>query len=285
MGPGETSLKVYSGWWAFFIFLLLAFGSARPALALEPHKLLVVGSGDSQYLMVALGLEFQRLHPGLVVVVPPSVHTGGGIKAVLEGRAHLARISRPLLPHERVMGLRYCFFAKTPVVFAVHPSVKGVENLTSREIEDIYEGKIRNWKALGGPDHKIYVVQREPGDSCRTVLERDFPQLAKVPEGVAYTAFSTPEALMVIEAHAYTIGYLPLAVARAGNVRPLALDGVAPTLENLKRGSYKYAVPLGVAFTEPLTGEARLFLEFLSSPEARKVMRDFGALPTGGCGR
>ncbi len=265
--------------------LILVLISSLPAGAQMGHRLLVVGSGDSEYLMVALGLEFQKIHPDVVVVVPPSVHTGGGIKAVVEGKADLARISRPLLPHERVKGIRYCFFAKSPVVFVVHPTVKGVENITRKELVGIYQGRIRNWKVLGGPDHKIYVVQREPGDSCRTVLEKDFPELAKVPEGVAYTAFSTPEALTVIEAHGYTIGYLPMAMARAGNVKVLALNGVKPTLENVASGRYKYYVPLGVAYRDPLSPLARLFLKFLSSPRARRIIEDFGSLPTGGCGR
>ncbi len=274
-------------WWVgkwcllFWLFLFLVF----PVWARDSYRLLVVGSGDSEYLMVALGLEFQKLHPDIIVVVPPSVHTGGGIKAVTEGRADLARISRPLLPYEKRKGVKYCYFAKSPVVFAVHPTVRGVTNLDRKTLVAVYHGKIRNWKEVGGPDHKIYVVQREPGDSCRAVLEKYIPELGKVPEGVAYTAFSTPEALMVVEAHRYTIGYLPMAAARAGNVRVLAIDGVAPTLENVAQGKYKYYVPLGVAYKEPLSPKAKLFVEFLSSDRAKKIMGDFGSLPIEGCGR
>jgi len=282
IGRGKGSLWVVGGW--AFLFLAFFFFSFQ-SWARDSHRLLVVGSGDSEYLTVALGLEFQRLHPDIVVVVPPSIHTGGGIKAVMKGEAHLARISRPLLPHEKGKGIKYCFFAKTPVVFAVHPTVQGVTNLDKRTLVAIYHGKIRNWKELGGPDHKIYVVQREPGDSCRTVLERYVPDLGRVPEGVAYTAFSTPEALMVIEAHNYTIGYLPMAAARAGSVRVLALERVAPTLENLAQSRYKYYVLLGVAYKEPLSPKAKLFMEFLSSDRAKKIMRDFGSLPIEGCSR
>ena len=42
----------------------------------------------------------------------------------------------------------------------VHPSNK-VKQLTREQLEDIYTGKIKNWKEVGGDDAKIVAYSRE----------------------------------------------------------------------------------------------------------------------------
>ena len=47
------------------------------------------------------------------------------------------------------------------IVPVVHPSMK-INDITTEQLRDIYNGKIKSWKELGGPDRPVSVVSRTP---------------------------------------------------------------------------------------------------------------------------
>jgi len=162
---------------ALFIALLLTLwcpgggpGAAEPAPSLR-GKIVIPGTGDSQRLLRLLAYRYEVLHPGIRVVIPKSVGSGGGIKAVGEGKAEIGRVARPLKKREERYGLKYLRFAYSPVIFTVHPSVENVADLSPDQIVGIYSGRIASWSGVGGSSGKIYPVGREPGDSSRDVIE------------------------------------------------------------------------------------------------------------------
>ena len=125
------------------------------------------GTGDSQDLLRGLARSYIAQYPNRAVIVPDSVGSGGGIKAVGTGDAPIGRVAR--LPHpeeEAKYGeFRYLEFARVPVAFVVSPNA-GVSNLGEREICDIYRGRITNWKEVGGNDLFIDVQARpNPGSN------------------------------------------------------------------------------------------------------------------------
>lgn len=86
----------------------------------------------------------------------------GGELAILEGRTDLTGIARP--PSELTLGkgVVSTLIGWDAIAVIVHQSNK-IQNLTQSQLKDIFTGKIKNWKELGGPDLIIapYIVDVE----------------------------------------------------------------------------------------------------------------------------
>lgn len=265
---------------ATIIALLLAVAFASvPALALS-GELVIEGSGDSEGILENLAWQFMRTHSNVVIAIPKSVGSSGGIEALMKRETELARVARPLTEDEKNEGLKEVVFARTPVVFAVHPSVSEIDNITSEQIVDIYSGKVTLWEELGGSRFKVYPVTREPVDSSRLLLEENIPgmkDLSLTP--MTKIAYSTDEAVAIIKGHKNTMGFLPMAMVHNSGLKVLKLDGVYPSVENVRNGTYPLVVPLAVVHREKLSPLASKFVAFLFGPVAKDVIEKYGSVP------
>jgi len=247
--------------------------------ALAGEKIVIEGTGDSQQFLHVLAQAFEQKHPGKVVEVPNAIGSAGGIKALIEGKCDLARIARPLKASEKQFGLSSRTFALSPVVFIVSANVQGIENITLDQVTGIFLGKIVSWEELGATGGKIYVANRENGDSCRSVLENMFPDLKTAfSSSVGKIIYSTPELIEVVSRNDSVIGYAPMAMTRGVKVRIVAFDGAYPSLENVKEKAYKAVVPLGIAWRNEPAGLVKEFLDFLFSVEAEGIMSENGLI-------
>ncbi len=266
------------------VLLCLLF-SCLPALPLAAGEMgrghfAIAGTGDSQELLRMVAHDFMSRHPGISVEIPDSTGSGGGIKAVLAGTSQMARVARPLKREEKEQGLTYLLFARAPVVFAIHPSVQGVDNLTYDQVIGIYTGRIRTWGRVGGsPDRKIYVANREAGDSSRRVLETFLPGFRNIHSLVGETIYTTPETVAILRSTPFTIGYVPLSATAGTALRIPTLNGYAPTRETIESREYPLAIPLALVWKKDLTPEQQLFINFLLGPEGRHIIEQHGAFP------
>ncbi|MBU0946729.1 MAG: substrate-binding domain-containing protein [Proteobacteria bacterium] len=243
------------------------------------QKIIVGGTGDSQHLLSEIAKALEERLGGGEIEVPESIGSGGGIRAVAAGKIDLARVARPLKENETKLGLTYKCFAKSPVVFVIHPSVTGIEDLKSEDIIGIYSGKINVWGQLGGQDQKIYAITREVGDSCRIVLNKRIPGFKDITEPTAKVIYNTPEAVATLIRHKKTIGFLPMPMTIGKDLKILTVDGVYPSAENIRSGRYKLVVPFGIVYKGELKGLAQRFVNFLSSTEGKRLIAEYGAVP------
>lgn len=255
-----------------FVFVINNIGLAQ-------EKIVVAGSGDSQELLWILGSAFEEANPGTKVEVPDSIGSSGGIRETAEGRFDLGRVARPFKDREKMYNLNCKVFAYSPVVFIVNPSVKGVDNLTSEQIIGIFSGKIRFWSELGGQEQKIYIAQREEGDSSHDVLEKEVSGLREIEDFAGEVIYTTPELVSTIIRHENTIGYAPLNMVKRTGLIIMKIDGVYPSVGNVKNGSYKLVVPFGIVWKGELKGLAKDFVDFILSPEGQKIIAENGAVP------
>lgn len=239
------------------------------------ETLTIAGTGDSQVLLRALAEKFEERYPQVTVMVPDSVGSGGGIKALIQGRSNFARVARPLTEGELSRGLRYILFAKSPVVFVLHPSVSGIKNLSHAQIVSIYSGQLTNWAQLGGPDKKIYVVNREPGDSSRTILDREIPGFQDIDPFVGKVLYTTPEAREALIKYPDTIGYLPMAMAAGTKLRILQIENVEPTPQTVAAGVYSLSLPLALVSKAIQSDMEQEFVSFLSAAAGQEVIAGF----------
>lgn len=145
------------------------------ASAAAAETIVIPGSGSSQSMLRELATAFEKKNPGVQIEIPDSIGTGGGMKAAGEGKAVIARVGRKPNDKEAAYGLSFLAFARQPVVFATHPSVK-LKGITRAQSRDLFTGKIASWKEVGGPDLKVRVISRPTSETNFKLLQQTIPE-------------------------------------------------------------------------------------------------------------
>ena len=251
---------------------LLAFAPAASAENVE-----VVGTGDGIPVFKALSAAFTAKHPEITIVVPPSIHSSGGIREVGTDRAILGRIARPLKKDEETLQLRTVPVFRVPVIFYTHPSA-GIKSLSTEQLVGIFSGAVSNWREVGGADLRIKVVRREEIDSTLAVLRDTLPgwkELQFNPDR-SKLATSTQDAFASVRAVAGAIGFGPYTADLVGSgLKVIAVNGIAPT--DLR---YPSAVTLSLIYRDAtVTKSALAFLDFIFTPAGKKAILENGAIP------
>ena len=261
---------------------LLALAWPAMAAPASGTTLLFAGSGTNLPIIRVLAQVFQRSHPGITIDIPASIGSTSGIRAAADGAIAIGLISRPLKDNEKGLGLDVVTYARTPLVIGVHPTV-AEDTISYAEIIDIYRGKKRNWK----DGKEIIVLTREPGDSTIEVMNEGVPGFGEVYEEsrkakrwttilkdleMNQSLAKTPNAIGFSDLGALTI--------ERHRIKPLRVNGVAPTLRNVQVGEYPLTKPLMFVYhKEKLPPAARKFIAFVRSNEGAKVLRANGYLP------
>ena len=263
------------------VTLLGLAAGAMPAAAAE---LVIPGSGDCEYVLNRLSAEFEKAQPGRRVQVPPSTGSTGGVKAVLQNEAVLARVARTLKPEESQAGLKHVVFARDAVVFAVGEKVT-VKSLNAAQLADLFGGRVGNWREVGGEPGPVRLVVREEGETSIVQLRARLEpfRTLKIGENAKMVA-KTGEMIDLLTRYKTSIGWATnSSVLAAGTaVRALALDGISATATEVASGKYPVATEYALVFREErLNAEAREFLAFVRSAAAQDVMRKLGVSPAG----
>lgn len=176
------------------------------------------------------------------------------------------------------MGLTQVEFARTPFVFGT-PVTNSVRRISLKEVVDIYDGRMQTW-----PDGtKLRLVLRPDGDSDTALLRsiseglrRASIEAAKRPGmQMAITDLDSAESLEKIPG-AFGTTTLSQIVVQKKALRPLVLDGVAPTVENAASGRYPFHKRYYVVVREPASPAAREFVAFVRSPLAQGLLSRTG---------
>jgi phosphate transport system substrate-binding protein len=215
-------------------------------------------------------------NPGLSIAYE-GVGSSSGMKGVLSGTFSLGGASRDLKQSELDAGLVPVVIAKDGISVVVNGNVT-VANLSLAQLSDIYTGKIKNWKAVGGADATIVVCNRDESSGTRGAFQeivlgkneyRKDAQICKENGDVAQTVASTPNA----------IGYVGLGFVETvinGGGKALMIEGVAPSVETVINGSYKVSRGLNVATKGPATGIEKAFIDYCLSPKGQAIVADAG---------
>ena len=240
------------------------------------------GTGAALGTMRILADEFVRLRPDISVNIPDSLGSGGGIKAVLAGALDIGLSSRQLKPKERDAGARVTHYATTPFVLVTRVSESNpAHDLSSQELVKAFSGDAVHWKN-GTP---IRIILRNERDSSTRILIASFDGMgaalarARAIPGIP-VAFTEQDNMDLAETlpGALTTGSLTAILAENRRLAPIAIDGVAPTLENLATGAYKISKYFYLV-TGPETSETALeFIRFIRSAEGATILRTTGNL-------
>ncbi len=275
---------------AFIALFTLLLGSAICAQA----ELRVVGSASNLELMTNLVIAFVA-KTGIPVDLrgPGSVE---GLHQLTTGKANVAYISRPLSDGEKALGLVGTPYCRDAVAIVVHPASR-IENLTRGELKNIFTGNRLKWD----DGSRIVVLIRDGFSGTRQLFEE------KIMEGEAFAAanlltetkgkgimFSPisstfhPPFFPLIKKDDELIFYLARirgAIAYHSieglpkESRVIKVDGVQPTRENIKNGSYLLSrTPQLVTMGKPV-GQVKQLIDFIVNEGQQKIVERMGYIP------
>ena len=251
--------------------LLLGASLVAPTCASADSSLTAAGSTALLPLVKASAEAYQDKHSDVKISV-----SGGGsrvgitqveAKAVDLGDSDILAKGYPDLVDHRVCVIGFSVLT--------HPGVN-VKNVSKRQLQDIFAGKITNWKEVGGADIKIVVINRPRSTGTRAVFTQTIMGNVPVSEsgltedatGTVITAIRTTPGAVSYAAFSGTKRFDNGHYVPVEGINELSIDGVAPTEDNVEIGkypiwSYEHIYTNGVA-----SKDASRFLAFISSNSA-----------------
>lgn len=220
--------------------------------------------------------------------------SGTGIAALLNGTCDIAESSRKMEAEELTQAKQKGVAPKETTVatdglaVVVHPS-NPVSKLTIDQLADIFTGKIKNWKQVGGKDSKIVLLSREvnsgthvyfkehvlcKGDKNSKAEFADSALLQPSSQSIADEVAQNPRAIGY-----YGMGYLSPKQKAIAVGKTAAGPFVTPTMENVTKGSYSISRPLLFYTNGDPTGLAKQYIDFVLSPEGQKIVEEQEFVP------
>ena len=258
---------------------MLSFILSRPAIAEEVLK--IGGTGYALGSMELVAKGFEKANQNVkVMVIFPSLGSGGGIKAVAKGVIDIGLSSRSLREEELKLGLSSIKTSKAPLVFVTRKDVP-ISGLSTGEITKIYRRETATW-----PDGtRIRLVLRSKAEIDILLVKKISPEMSH-----AVDTALTREGMLVamtdqdcLDLLAKTPGGLALStltqlVTEKRPLKILSYNGVTPSIETLADGSYPLFRELYLMTKKEPSGLVRKFIDFVRSSPGRKILEEAGNL-------
>jgi phosphate transport system substrate-binding protein len=262
----NCKLKIVFLWIPFiFLIIVLTMSCQRSKAGIT-----VAGSTSVEPFAELLAEEYMLKHPGAHIYVQGGGSTAG-IEAVRSRAAHIGMSSRSLIGEEK--NLYSVTIARDALAIIVHPS-NPVRDLSLDQIRQIFSGKIKNWKDVGGLSTAIILVTREEGSGTREA----FQKMVMEKEEISLESLvqdSNGAIRQVVSGDPNAIGYISLGLVNE-KVQGVRISGVEPNLKNIVHGRYRLIRPFLFVFNGSPAGEANSFLDFVLSTEAQELLQKEG---------
>jgi phosphate transport system substrate-binding protein len=228
--------------------------------------------------------------------------SGTGIASLLNGTVDLANASRELKSSELETAKQK---GVTPIVYEValdgialivNPENK-IDNLTVRQVSDIFSGKITNWKQLGGADMQITLYGRENSSGTYEFFKEhvlgkdengkqvDYAASTQVLQGTA--ALGEAVARDVKGIGYGGVGYF--ALRNDVKILHIKSDENSPAISPAENNKVNYEVIWNKSYSISrylycfTNGEAKdelkKYIDFIISPEGQKVVESMEYIP------
>lgn len=262
---------------AFTLLVATAFAHAAPSDDL-------VWRGDhatGRALMDDIAKEYARQKQGKISLQPFS--TVSGLDAVNSGTADIAGSARGKYARRaEEANLEFAPVALDAAVLVTHPK-NPVRSLTLKQVYDIYFGRIKNWKEVGGADKEINLYGiAAPLDgveySLRELVYRKGDQPVAVPR--LYLNTTKLEEAITLDPAGLGLSTLANSWGNKG-VRAMAIEGVEPSVRTVTDGSYPLYITLYTVnrADSPKLAAIDKYRAFLATPAAREILKKHQLIP------
>ena len=229
-----------------------------------------VGSTALQPLVEEGAKQFMGKNPKLQITVQGG-GSGTGLSQVSSGAANIGNSDifaeeKSGIDASKLVDTKVCVVGMTAVV---NPKIT-VDNLTKKQLIDIYTGKVTNWKEVGGQGQKIVVINRAKGSGTRATFKA-FALDGKDETAGGMEIDSSGQVKKTVNETPGAISYLALSYVD-NSVKALKLDGIAPTEENITNGKYPvWAYEHMYTLGQP-GGNVKAFLDYMLTDEVQNTL-------------
>jgi len=257
----------------------------------ERRRPVTVKGSDTMVILGQRWAEaFMAAHPGVVVQVTGG-GTGTGIAALLNGTTEICQASRPIKEAEQEE-LQQKFGARATEILVARDGLavyvhadNPLESLTIGQLRDLYQGRVANWKQVGGPDRPVILYGRENSSGTYAYFKEH------VLEGGDFASAMQPlpgtaAVVNAVSKDANGVGFGGDAYAKGVRIVPLRGDAsaapVAPTAATIDDGSYPLARGLFFYLRRAPEGDAKAFVDFCLGEAGQKLVTEVGYFPLAG---
>ncbi|HOH97011.1 MAG TPA: phosphate ABC transporter substrate-binding protein [Candidatus Cloacimonadota bacterium] len=262
-----------------YLIILLAIMAILPVFAQKT----ITCSGSTTVLPIAQAAAeaFMDKYPSVNV----SVRGGGsgvGIAALQNGTIQIANSSRMIkskeLSQAKSKGINPTGYAiaNDGIAVIVHKN-NPVTDLTVKQIQDIYTGKIKNWNQLGGTNLPIVVISRDVASGTFEVFNEKALKGAKV-DASAQMLASNNAIVNTVNTTPGAIGYVGLGYV-SSDVKIVSVNKIMPSARTVKDASYSLSRKLYMYTNGKATGNIAQFLGFIQGAEGQKIVENQGFIP------
>lgn len=274
------------------VFGLLAEGagsSVGHAKERLTNRITVVGSTTVLPIATRAAEQFVATKNGTVLITVNGGGSGVGVQSAGSGRANIGMLSRKITPAEKRRfhraGLQVITVGRDAVACVVSSEIysAGVRTLSKRQIGDIYQGKIKNWQEVGGPDREIVVIDKERHRGTRHVFMKYVfgDEDARAPGARLVTGSNNEEQSKIAQSDS-AIGMLSIAWINDGVVGVgIREEGetIEPTLDNVRANRFPISRDLNFVLAGEPHGVVEEFINFVMSPVGQKIVSESGYIP------
>jgi len=256
---------------------------------IEASDSLRINGSTTVNLVAAEAAERLRAEQGMRILVDTQGGSSGGIAMLGEGRAEIGMSSKALKESDRAKYPGVDFVAhrigEDAVALVVSADVweSGVRSISREDMRAVYEGRVTNWKALGGADQRIAFFNKEPGRGTWEVFAKWLYGSSKEAPSVSFPEVGgNEETRNKVSSTLGALSQLSYSWADGAKAFPLALmQGdvlVAPSPVTIAAGTYPMSRPLFLLTDGLPTANTKSFVEFVLSPPGQELVRKHGYL-------
>jgi phosphate transport system substrate-binding protein len=266
----------------FFVLLITIF------LTSFAKDVITIKGSDTMVILAQRWAEVYMSKNKDVIIQVTGGGSGTGISALINGTTDICNSSRPMKKEEKIKLKEKYGSPGVEIKVAVdglsiYVNEKNpVNELTLQQVRDIYTGKIKNWKEIGGQDAKIILYSRENNSGTyvyfkdEVLLGADFhPSCQNLP--------GTAAVVNAVAKDKNGIGYGGAAYGKGIKELKIKKDekspAYAPTKENIKKGLYPISRFLYMYTIKKPEGSVKKFIDWVLSEEGQKVVTQVGYYP------
>jgi len=236
-------------------------------------KLVITGASTLAPLIAEIGKRFESLYPTVRI----DVQSGGssrGVANARQGLADIGMVSRAMKEDERdLSAFPVARDGVCPILHQENP----VQALADEQIVAIYTGTITNWKAVGGTDAPITVVNKAEGRSTLEVFLHYF-KLKNVDVKAQVVIGDNEQGVKTVAGNRNAIGYVSIGTAEYDAthgvpIKLLPIGGVAASTESVRKGSFPLSRPLHLVTRTSPSGLAKAFIEYAQSRAVHDLIK------------
>lgn len=235
------------------------------------EKIKIGGSSEGYPVLKILAQAYDK--DAIEITFMPSSQSRGGIRGVKDGIINIGVISQQLTTTQTLDKIKYIPIVKNSLVLIDNEKVKGVDNLSTEQIQGIYSGTISNWKELGGPDAEIILLDIPEDETEKQLLREHYlgENLQVTPRAIIFPEDN--EMLKAVTTTPYSISTVAYSQEiKESTVHILNIDNVTPTQTNIQKGKYKMTQTIGIVFSPEFTSATQEFIDFVLSEEAKEKL-------------